>query len=41
MRLTEATVPEIVEVKEASLRLVCAVEKDDSADVTDAWSESI
>ena len=33
--------PEIVEVSEASFRLVCAVESDDSAEVTEAWSESI
>ena len=33
--------PEIVEVNDASLRLVCAVDNDDSADVTDASSESI
>ena len=31
----------MVEVSEASLRFVCAVESDDSADVTDASSESI
>ena len=33
--------PEIVEVNEASLRLVCAVDSEDSADVTDASSESM
>ena len=41
VRLTEATVPAIVDVSEASLRLVCAVDREDSADVTDASSESI
>src|ERR1700722_4756304 len=41
VRSTDATAPEIVEVKDPSLRLVCAVDKDDSADVTDASSESI
>ena len=40
VRSTEATVPEMVEVREASLRLVCAVDSEDSADVTDASSES-
>ena len=33
--------PEMVEVSEASLRLVCAVESEDSAEVTDASSVSI
>ena len=33
--------PEIVEVNEASLRLVCAVDSEDSADVTEASSESM
>src|SRR5581483_7484449 len=41
VRLTEATVPEMVEVRDASARLVCAVEREDSADVTAASSESI
>lgn len=41
VRSTEATVPEMVEVSEASLRFVWAVESDDSADVTEASSESI
>ncbi len=41
VRLTEATVPEIVDVSEASARSVCADERADSADVTDASSESI
>ncbi len=41
VRSTEATVPAIVEVSEASLRLVCAVESEDSAEVTDASSVSI
>ena len=41
VRLTEATVPAMVEVSEASFRLVCAVESEDSADVTEASSESI
>jgi hypothetical protein len=40
VRSTEATVPAIVEVSDASLRFVCAVETEDSAEVTDAWSES-
>ena len=33
--------PEIVEVNDASLRFVCAVDNEDSADVTDASSESM
>ena len=41
VRSTEATVPAMVEVSDASLRFVCAVESDDSADVTDDSSESI
>src|SRR3984957_9285079 len=41
VRSTEATVPEMVEVKDAPFRLVCAVDKEDSADVPDASSESI
>ena len=41
VRLTDATVPAMVDVSEASSRLVCAVESDDSAEVTEAWSESI
>ena len=41
VRSTEATVPAIVEVSDASFRFVCAVDSDDSAEVTDAWSESI
>ena len=41
VRSTEATVPEMVEVKDASLRLVCAVDNEDSAEVTEASSESI
>ena len=41
VRLTEATVPEMVEVNEASARLVWAVVNDDSAEVTEASSESI
>ena len=40
-RFTDATVPAMVDVSEASFRLVWAVESDDSADVTDASSESI
>ncbi len=31
----------MVEVSEASFRLVCAVETEDSAEVTEAWSLSI
>ena len=41
VRLTEATVPEMVDVNDASARLVWAVVSDDSAEVTDASSESI
>ncbi len=41
VRFTDATVPAMVDVSEASFRLVCAVESEDSAEVTDAWSESI
>ena len=41
VRLTEATVPEMVEVNDASARLVWAVLSEDSAEVTDASSESI
>ena len=33
--------PAMVDVNDASFRFVCAVERDDSADVTDDWSESI
>ena len=41
VRSTEATVPEMVEVSDASFRFVCAVESEDSAEVTDASSVSI
>ncbi len=41
VRFTEATVPAMVEVSEASLRLVWAVESEDSAEVIDASSVSI
>ena len=40
VRFTEATVPAIVEVSDASFRFVSAVETEDSAEVTEAWSES-
>ncbi len=40
VRFTEAIVPAIVEVSDASSRFVCAVETEDSAEVTEAWSES-
>ena len=41
VRLTDATVPEMVEVNEASDKSVCAEVREDSAEVTAAWSESI
>ena len=41
VRLTGATVPEMVDVSEASLSAVWALDSDDSAEVTAAWSESI
>ena len=41
VRLTEATVPAMVDVSAASLSAVWALESDDSAEVTAAWSESI
>ena len=41
VRLTDATVPEMVEVNEASDKSVCADVREDSAEVTAAWSESI
>jgi hypothetical protein len=36
VRSTDATVPEMVEVRLASLRFVCAVDREDSAEVTAA-----
>ena len=39
-RSTDATVPEMVDVKDASFSAVCALVSDDSAEVTEAWSES-
>ncbi len=41
VRLTDATVPAMVEVSEASVRFVCAVVSEDSAEVTAASSESM